>query len=106
MTCSFQHKYTDTFSYAGLFTTLTVDGVPATDLTGFTVSATIKTYPERAAVDTLTVTTGPGLAVLFVGDSSGWPIRRLCIDTQIQFPSGAVRSVQPIVFDCVRDLRE
>ena len=46
MTCSFQHKYTDTFSYAGLFTTLTVDGVPATDLTGFTVSATIKTYPS------------------------------------------------------------
>ena len=38
---------------------------------------------------------------MFVGASSGWPIRRLCIDTQIQFPSGAVRSVQPIVFDCV-----
>ena len=63
MTRSFQHRSLDTFSYAGRFTTLTVDGVPATGLTGFTVSATIKTYPERGAVDTLTVTTGPGLAV-------------------------------------------
>lgn len=94
-----------TFAYGGTLT-LTDDGVPVTDLTGYVITGQVKKPQCFTAVGDLTVAVGTGTAITLTADTSEWPLGVLCFDLRVQTPGGEVVYTPTAQLECVREITE
>ncbi len=96
----------DTFEFYGPVT-LTVNGTPTTDLTGYTALSQVRTASGKL-VDNLDVTfdsVSPAVIRLAApGPTTSWPVGAAAIDIQFTSPAGRIISTESAAIEILRDV--
>lgn len=96
----------DTFEFAGPVVA-TINGLPVTNLTGWTAACQIRTVTGVLIADLIVTWLSfdpAALSLNFDGDTQDWPIGTVRIDIQFTTPSAKKVSTKPQTFEIVSDV--